>query len=221
VVHTQTLLPGGTVVWAVHDNGAVRPVLRHGINVVCTPILQGLVLVRGRDAQVFVLRQGVRAHAQNQARGRAQDDDQWVRGRVTEKGFPKAVGLIACLRRSVYNDRRRERVRLMSDLRRFHPSTRQKNIIQIEYVPEVVAWASRGQRRQSGGRPWRRLCAGSWNEERSWWVVGSLRVNLFRWRKDWMYEMQRATVVPNEERDNVANENATSARFAFLYARDS
>ena len=65
VVNTKTLLPGGTIVVAVHDFRPVCKMFAHRIGVLFAPVSNNLLLVARCDAEVLVMRQRIRAHTKN------------------------------------------------------------------------------------------------------------------------------------------------------------
>lgn len=97
MVNAETLLPGRAVVVAVHDLRAGGPAVRDRIVVLVAPVSKDLMFAGGCDTKVFVIRNGMYAHAENQATGEAQDDDDRVGGRITEEIFLEAAVLVAFL----------------------------------------------------------------------------------------------------------------------------
>jgi hypothetical protein len=75
----------------IHGNWSFGKHLGHGVDMLCTPILNNLMLVCGSDPDILVVHQSVRRHADNKESGGSQDCDQRVSTRIREESLFEAV----------------------------------------------------------------------------------------------------------------------------------
>jgi hypothetical protein len=91
VVDAESFLSNVLEALCIHGNWSFGKHLGHGVDMLCTPILNDFVLVCGSDADILVVHQSVSRHADDEESGGSQDCDQRVSTRIREESLFEAV----------------------------------------------------------------------------------------------------------------------------------
>ena len=79
MVNTQTFLPSGSIVLAMHNDRTHGHLMGHRFDVLIAPVTEDGLFVGRSNAQIFVaINEAVGAHTEDQAHCSTHDQDQWI-----------------------------------------------------------------------------------------------------------------------------------------------